>query len=148
MPLNVRRATPADVRVIVEYNCLFGATRSVSVPYDAAFRRTHAHPSNLYYGASLTAFQSLLHGRGYALVGVNKMGSNAFFVKRELLNERVTEVGVEQCFRMSTFREARSAKGELTFRSALESRDELGHLPIVDLSSGRLITINDLFVTS
>jgi hypothetical protein len=39
--------------LICEYNPIFGGARSISVPYQADFRRTNAHHSNLYWGASL-----------------------------------------------------------------------------------------------
>ncbi len=64
--------------IIVEYNALFGSERAVTIPYDASFTRSKAHSSNLYFGASLRAFERLLSGRGYALVGVNSVGSTHF----------------------------------------------------------------------
>jgi hypothetical protein len=131
--------------VIVEYNGLFGHQRAVTVPYDAQFQRTKAHPSNLYLGASLPAFLRLLGGRGYALVGVNSMGSNAFFVRRELLNDRVREVAIDECPVGPIFREARDEQGELTLRTATASRDRIGDLPLLDLETGRTITVADLF---
>ena len=131
--------------VIVEYNSLFGNERRVSVPYDAAFQRSRAHPSNVYYGANLAAFDALLRSRGYALVGVNSVGSNAFFVRRDLLNERVPEVSMADCYRESCFREARDADGRLTFRSAGQLRAVLGHLPVVDVASGATLRIADLW---
>jgi hypothetical protein len=131
--------------MIVEYNGLFGHQRNVTVPYDASFQRTQAHPSNLYLGASLPAFVRLLERRGYALVGVNGMGSNAFFVRKELLNDRVREVGIDQCPAGPVFREARDEKGELTLSSAYDSRQRIAHLPLVDLDSGKMIKVADLF---
>lgn len=130
--------------VVVEYNGLFGHRRSVTVPYDATFTRRRAHPSNLYWGASLPAFDSLLRSRGYALVGVNSMSSNAFFVRRELLNDRVGEVAVDSCPSGPVFREARDARGALTLRSAHDSRDLIAHLPLLDLESGQAITVADV----
>lgn len=131
--------------VIVEYNGLFGHERSVTVPYDPRFQRTKAHASNLYLGASLPAFVRLLDGRGYGLVGVNSMGSNAFFVRRELLNERVREIAVADCPPGPVFREARDEQGQLTLRSAHASRDRIAKLPLVDLETGRTISVADLF---
>lgn len=131
--------------MIVEYNGLFGHDRRVTVPYDPAFQRNRAHSSNIYLGASLPAFASLLGSRGYALVGVNSMGSNAFFVKRELLNERVREVSVHDCPAGPVFREARDERGQLTMRSAFDSRDQIAHLPLVDLDTGEHIRVADLF---
>jgi len=68
--------------LVVEYNALFGAKRSITVPYDPRFYRTRAHYSNLYFGASLRALTELAAEKGYAFVGCNLNGSNAFYVKK------------------------------------------------------------------
>ena len=130
----------ADI-VVVEYNALFGSARPVSVPYDPGFQRTRAHYSNLYYGASLPAFKQLLDARGYALVGTNRAGSNAFFVRRLLLNERVREVSLEACFRRALFRECRDEHGQLLLESAHQCVGRLGSLPLVDTVSGERLTV-------
>jgi len=52
--------------VILEYNSMFGATRSVTVPYDPQFDRHRHH--TMYYGASLTALARLSARKGYRLV--------------------------------------------------------------------------------
>lgn len=130
--------------LIVEYNGVFGMKNPVSVPYRSDFQRTQQHPSNLYYGASLPAFIHLLQGRGYALVGVNSVGSNAFFVRRELLNDVVREVSIEGCYRTSCFRESRDVIGRLTFLSGSGRRDPIGHLPLVDVVTGNSLYVRDL----
>lgn len=130
--------------IIVEYNSHFGTKRAVTVPCDSAFQRTKKHWSNLYWGASLPAFSRLLNGRGYALVGVNSVGSNAFFVKRALLNDHVKEQAVENCFKTSSFREARDERGKLTFKSAAESLAVINHLPVIDLETNVEILVADL----
>jgi len=130
--------------LIVEYNALFGRERPVSVPYDPGFRRTRKHFSNLYYGASLPAFARLLGERGYALVGANSAGNNAFFVRRVLLNERVKEVSLTDGFRESCFREGRDEKSELTFAMGSARRDAIADLPLVDVVSGEMLRVRDL----
>ena len=40
------------------------------------------------FGASLKSFQKMLGNKGYHLVGCNITGANAFFVKKELINEK------------------------------------------------------------
>lgn len=130
--------------IIVEYNSHFGKERAVTVPYDSEFQRTRKHWSNLYWGASLPAYARLLDGRGYALVGVNSVGSNAFFVKRSLLNDVVKEQTVESCFKSSTFREARNEQGELTFKSATASLADINLLPLIDLETNTEFPIAEL----
>jgi hypothetical protein len=68
--------------VILEYNSMFGAERSVTVPYDAAFDRHARH--TMYYGASLTALTRLSARKGYRLVAVEPAGVNAFFLRNDL----------------------------------------------------------------
>jgi len=68
--------------VILEYNSMFGAERSVTVPYDAKFDRHNYHTA--YYGASLTALTRLSARKGYRLVAVEPSGVNAFFLRNDL----------------------------------------------------------------
>src|SRR4030095_12124295 len=52
--------------VILEYNSMFGARRSVTVPYDPKFDRHRFH--SMYYGASFTALARLSARKGYRLL--------------------------------------------------------------------------------
>ena len=69
--------------IVVEYNSVFGPEQAVTVPYDARFSRHTAHPSLLYYGASIAAWRILMAGAGYVFVTVESNGTNAFFVQPE-----------------------------------------------------------------
>ena len=40
------------------------------------------------FGASLKSFEIMMSSKGYNLVGCNLTGSNAFFVKKDLVNEK------------------------------------------------------------
>ena len=106
--------------VICEYNSRFGAERAVTLPYDASFYRTKAHYSNLYFGASIRAMVQLGDEKGYALVYGNKIGSNLFFVRRELLNDVVRERSVEECYIRAKYRQARRQDGELALLTVKE----------------------------
>jgi hypothetical protein len=130
--------------LIVEYNGTFGGRRAVSVPYTPDFRRSVQHSSNLYYGASLPAFQRFASSRDYALVGVNSAGSNAFFVRRDILNENIREVSIDACYRDSSFREGRDASGRLTWSSGTDRRQRIARLPLVDVITGERLTVGDL----
>lgn len=127
--------------LIVEYNGVFGSTSAVTVPYDAAFFRTTAHFSNLYYGASLPAFDWLARRRGYSLVGGNSAGSNAFFVRDDLLNDVVRPVGVAEAFRPAAFREARDRNGALLFPREAKRRALIADLPLLDVTTGQQLTV-------
>jgi hypothetical protein len=66
--------------VCVEFNSAFGPTRKVTIPYIQDFDYLVAHPSGLYYGASVAAWRGLLEPKGYRFVTVDSRGVNAFFV--------------------------------------------------------------------
>lgn len=130
--------------VIVEYNGLFGSTAKVSVPYGADFQRTKAHHSNIYYGASLAAFDHLLSPRGYALVGGNAAGNNAFFVRSDLLTDKIQAVSVQSAFRATSFAESRDANGKLSFVRGSSRRAIVADLPLIDVATGQMLRVADL----
>jgi hypothetical protein len=117
--------------VVVEYNSRFGPERAVTVPYDPTFTRETAHYSNIYYGASLAALASLAERKGYALVGCNRGGNNAFFVRKDLLRDPLSPVSAAAAFVPSRFRESRDADGRLAFLSAAAEQALLEGLPLV-----------------
>jgi len=102
--------------VIAEYNSVFGARQAITVPYDPAFNRTRSHYSNLYWGASLPALASLGRSKGYALVGSNLAGNNAYFVHESYLGRGgVVALTAGQSYVESRFRESRDQRGQLTY---------------------------------
>lgn len=133
--------------VVVEYNGLFGPHATVSVPYSSDFVRSRAHHSNIYYGASIAAFDHLLSHRDFALVGGNSAGNNAFFVRRDLLNDKIREVSVAQAFRETSFSEVRDAAGNLTFVRGLDRRALISDMPLVDVVTGESLRVADLPTT-
>ncbi|MCC8362503.1 hypothetical protein LK996_05375 [Lysobacter sp. A6] len=72
--------------VSVEYNSAFGPERSVASTYRDDFRRSTAHPSQLYYGVSLAGWKRFFDQRGYSFVAIDSNGVNAFFVDAEQLD--------------------------------------------------------------
>ncbi|MEO6361705.1 MAG: hypothetical protein ABIO71_00595, partial [Caldimonas sp.] len=86
-------------------------------------------------------------GRGYGLVGVNSMGSNAFFVRRDALNDKVQETSVAECFRDSVFREARDSAGTLTYVPAKEGAAAIAELPLIDVTTDARIRVGDVLRT-
>jgi hypothetical protein len=119
--------------IITEYNARFGPDRAVTVPYDDKFLRGTAHHSMIYYGASLKALTQLANQKGYALVGCNSAGNNAFFVRRDLLNDLLKERSVAESFVRNQFRETRDAEGRLLFLGPEEESAVLATLPLVDV---------------
>jgi hypothetical protein len=122
--------------LVTEYNSVFGPERAVTVPYDAGFVRGEKHFSHLYWGASLAAMARAADAKGLALVGGNRAGNNAFFVRRDGLGD-IPERPPSACWRPAQFRESRGPDGELSFLSDdAAKRRLLRDLPLVDLDDG------------
>jgi hypothetical protein len=87
--------------VVVEYNAILGPDKSLTVPYSDVFNALE-HPKTNgmanYYGASLTAFIKLARAKGYRLVGCNRYGYNAFFIRKSLGEKEIPEVSPTDCF--------------------------------------------------
>ncbi len=129
--------------VIVEYNSLLGKERAVTIPYAADFQRSKAHFSNLYYGASLKAFCQLAEEKGYQFVGSNSTGSNAFFVRSDVIGN-LPVWDSENGYVESQVREGRDGTGKLMFWAGTKRLKMMGHLPVIDLESGRIITVDSV----
>lgn len=119
--------------VIAEYNARFGSTMSVTVPYDPSFVRSKKHFSMIYYGASLQALCGLAQKKGYAFVGCNSAGNNAFYVRRDVLGKAIKELTVSAGYVRNHFRESRDEFGNLTFLSPEKELEILLSLPLVEV---------------
>jgi hypothetical protein len=73
--------------VVAEYNSAFGPDVAATIPYKTPFDRKTSHTSQVYYGASVRALRNLFEGVGYAFVGVETNGVNAFFIDPEAFPE-------------------------------------------------------------
>jgi hypothetical protein len=127
--------------LIVEYNATFGPSAAVTVPYDAAFDRTTAHPSNLYWGASLAALDIIARRRGYTLVAGNRAGNNAFWVRNDVLGD-LCALTPGEAWAPSRFRESRGTNGELTYIGNLDERLEtIRDMPLWDVEADAPTTV-------
>jgi hypothetical protein len=123
--------------VVCEYNAVFGDIECISVPYRSDFSRTKAHPSNLYFGASLPALIALGEEKGYCFVGTSSNGANAFFVRAEMASpvlERLEEIRSYP----SRFREARGPDGALLFARGIERLELIRALDVYDFTRASL----------
>jgi hypothetical protein len=96
------RITAIAPRVVVlEYQDILGPDRSWTVPYADDFNgfsrsSTNGHPN--YCGASLLAFVKLGRRKGYRLVGINRYGYNAFFIREGIAEDLIPTLEVKDCF--------------------------------------------------
>jgi hypothetical protein len=130
--------------LIAEYNAVFGKDRAVSVPYRPDFQRTVAHYSNLDYGESLRAFDYLASSRGYTLVGVNSAGSNAFFIRCDVMPNNLKSRTVDECFGDACFREGGDKTGRLSLPSGADRRRVISKPPVVDVVTGAERTVGGI----
>ncbi len=127
--------------LIVEYNSTFGPEAAVTIPYDESFRREAAHYSNLYWGASIAALTRLADAKGYALVGGNSAGNNAFFVRGDVRGD-LAPVEPRTAYAEARFRESRSPQGDFTYIGDTKQRlRNIAELPLWDLEAAAPTTI-------
>lgn len=127
--------------IIAEYNSAFGDIWALTIPYNASFNRNRAHHSNLYYGASIVAFSDLATRKGYTLLGSNRAGSNAFFVRNDRASGIVDRIA-DLRPRPSRFREARDRKGNLIYVRGSARSDVIAHLPVVCVTAQKEAPLN------
>lgn len=88
--------------VVVEYNDIIGPEKSLTVPYKDDFNAyeypTTEHAPN-FCGASLPAFVKLARKQGYRLVGCNRYGYNAFFIRNPFGENEISEIPIKECFK-------------------------------------------------
>lgn len=130
--------------VVCEYNSVFGAKHAVTVPYDPVFQRGAAHYSNLYWGVSLKALCLLAARRGYAFVGCNSAGNNAYFVRQDKLGSLRPLTCVEGYVK-AAFRESRNRNGELTYLTADKRLSEIVQMPVFDVERQLEAPIYEIF---
>lgn len=129
--------------IVAEYNSLFGAHAAVSIPYAAGFYRTRAHHSNLYWGCSLAALVHITAQKGYAFVGSNSAGNNAYFVRRDRLAD-LRPLSAVEGYVECRFRESRDAEGRLTFLSGPHRRAAIAEMPLIEVTTGKTLSVGDL----
>jgi hypothetical protein len=127
--------------LICEYNPVFGSTRKISIPYQPDFYRTNTHFSNLYWGASLSAMTHIANKKGYALVGTNTASNNAFYVRKDLINDKLEVLSVESAYSPSNYRESRDKNGNLTYITADKRLDVIKGLPVLDVENNAIETV-------
>jgi hypothetical protein len=87
--------------LMVEYESAWGAEEAMTQVYQDQFRSEDvtAFGTLPRYGASLAAFVKLAARKGYRLVGVERQGFNAVFVRSDLGIDVLPTVAAADCFR-------------------------------------------------
>jgi len=131
-----------EPRIIVsEFNPYFGTERAISVPYDPKFYRTEKHYSNLYFGASIKAIEHVLNGKGYTLVGTGMTGGNAYFVRNDLMTEKLSLLAKKAINFNGFCRESRDKEGNLSFLRGVDRINEIKGLQVLNVITGLTETL-------
>lgn len=129
--------------VVCEYNSVFGGDVPVSVPYQENFDRAKAHPSCLYFGASLPALCLLAKQKGYDFVGSDSTGINAFFVRSDL-DHGLKKRSAKEGYVKSRHRESRDALGNLNFVSSDARLDLIADMEVVNVSNNEMLRLGQI----
>lgn len=137
---NINNLSPTFI--ICEYNSIFGDIFRVSVPYKENFDRNKSHFSNLYFGASLSSFKSLLGKKGYNFLGTSSTGVNAFFVKKEYYSIFKSIIKDHKEY-PAAVREGRNKNGELTYENLPKSLNTIKDMEVFDFDENAIKKISD-----
>lgn len=124
--------------VISEYNSIWGFDKPYTVPYQPNFYRTDYHYSNLCYGSSLLSLVDLAHVKGYAFIGCNTMGNNAYFVRKDKLNDLFPSLSCEKGYVLSKFSESRNKKGNWTYLKGTDRLELLKNIEIFNTRTNKI----------
>jgi len=131
--------------VVVEYNAVLGLDAAVTVPQRDDFSIFAAHPSGIYFGASLPALVDLGRRKGYRFVGCESHGANAFFVRDDVCGD-LPSLTAEQGFVENRFRTSRSDAGLLDFETDRRTKlRRISDLPLVDVTTGATRSVASVY---
>jgi hypothetical protein len=122
--------------IVIEFNPYFGTDRAITVPYDPSFYRTEKHHSNLYFGASIKALEFALQKRDYTLVGTGMTGGNAYFVRNNLMTDKLSMLSINAICFNGYCRESRDLNGNLNYLRGDERLQEIKGLPVINVLTG------------
>lgn len=83
--------------VMAEIQAIWGSEASVTVPYDSEFKAQYVDGFGVYSGASLPAFVKVARQKGYRLIGGQRYGFNAVFVRNDVGQDIFPEVTAASC---------------------------------------------------
>ena len=120
---------------IVEYNPVFGAKLSVSIPKDTFSSRFEYHYSGLVYGASLLAWIEFFASKDMRFVGTNRAGNNAFFVPSSLADNlpfRLPDISQLDAYVDWQIRDSRNQDQTLSSLSLEHARDLISGVELIN----------------
>lgn len=127
--------------LIIEYNSLFGFDRAVVIPYDPHFRRYQVNHTGAYFGASLKAIVMKAEEKGYYFLGTTSAGNDAIFIDKRYAD--IFSSITPKAFPLKIKFPSIKYSGRMyTINEAIE---EIKDLPVLDLQTGQIIKIAELY---
>ena len=71
--------------------------------------------------------------QGYALVAANQTGANLFFVKRNLLNDKVKALTAAEAYMPNSYHDSRDENGKMDFKRGNQELELLDGLPLIEV---------------
>ncbi len=133
----------SPIILILEYNSVFGIDNAISIPYQRDFYRTKAHPSNLYWGASLKALYELSKAKGYTFLGCNSAGNNSYFIRNDYA-KYFSKVSLKEGYVESKYRESRDASGKLTYLTGRDRLNVIKNMFVTDVTKNKKVKLSEL----
>lgn len=93
--------------VVAEVQVIWGTDRACTVPYADDFKSPLVEGFGVYSGGSLPAFVKLGKEKGYRLIGCNRLGFNAFFLRDDICPAEFPEADPSRCLDVPFVRWAR-----------------------------------------
>jgi len=133
--------------VVCEYNPIYGGEIACTIERDDEFDRAQAHYSWLHYGMSLRAAISLMESKEFIFIGSNRVGNNAFFLKKELvnlINIKLPDMSNLKEFTDWRIRESRDISGSLNYLGLQDSRKEIANCLVYDIENEKVIKLSQV----
>jgi len=133
--------------VVCEYNPIYGGEIACSIERDDEFDRAQAHYSQLHYGMSLKAAVSLMDSKRFIFIGSNRVGNNAFFLRKELVH--LIDIVLPDITDLKNFvdwrvRESRNKDGKLNYLRIQEARKEIANCTVFNLDQKEKILVSQI----
>jgi hypothetical protein len=130
---------------VVEYNPLFGADHSFTVPDINNFDRNNYR--KIFYGASLRAMIDLMNSKNFFFVGANKACNNAFFINKK--NRHLfSNITIENLKEYTNFKFRELKKNNPSKNKISNLIKLIEDFEIFELTKKKLMKIKDLIVSN
>ena len=76
--------------------------------------------------------------KGYSFIGCNSAGNNAYFVRKDKLNECVREISLKNGYVLSMFRESRDRDGRLTHLTGKDRIEAIKGMSVLNIETNQI----------